>query len=182
MKKTILLLTLLLFITIEAKSKSTVQQSDKKLSHYQHQTVTEWFSISITTGTYGVLGANLSFFTIRSKSFYWEIARGEIGGLVSGIHLNGKSMVGIPFYVGRDNTNEIRVGGGLSAGAAETTLGKGGVYAIFNLAFEVSYVKHFLKHLATQIGFSIDIPLVIDDSMGRNNRFPNMKIFAGGRF
>lgn len=128
-----------------------------------YRTKTEWFSLHFVAGNYGV-GGSFSFFTVRWRYFYWEIARFQGAGFVNSTFTataNGKTMLGFPLFLSSNNRHELRFGVGFSAGISE----KDSFAAFINIPFEVSYVFHAARKFALQTGLSLEFPAKYDDNL-----------------
>ena len=175
-----------------------IEISPKRLKHIinkeDYRTGTEWLSLSLVGGNYGV-GESISFFTFRWKYFLWEAIRLQItwlDPLLSGdiYSINFKTMVGIPIFIKNTyaNQHEFRICSGFTGGRSHYQDRDKKYYALesfINIPLEVSYLYHMHSNFTFQIGLTADFPVFFfsasDGSRSGDNYVPLFSGFIGFR-
>ncbi|MGI6394854.1 MAG: hypothetical protein ACOX2F_09065 [bacterium] len=165
--------------------KKSVKNSKSQLNHLANRKLyvnkTEWMALAFVGGNYG-LGFTISFCTFRWEYFFWESLRLQFTMLESlgSIAINGKTMVGIPFFYGFANQHELRLSAGLAGGLSEHKyifLGQkkknsksviivrdvDSITVHMSIPLEISYVFHINKFFALQTGLILDMPVCYEN-------------------
>lgn len=159
---------------------ATLTAQDVKIADSKKfdRTTTEWMALYGGGGNYGP-GGSLSFFTIRTGYFFWEIARFQT--IVIKPHDNFsyvfKTVYGASIHIDSSYRHEIRIGSGFSAGATYYDGGDHKFFSLINIPVDVYYVFHIRRYFAFQTGVSLDMPLNFDVDDYR----PVVFAFAGFR-
>lgn len=147
------------------------------------RTTTEWMSLYGGGGNYGP-GGSLSFFTVRTKHFFWEIARFQITIIDKKEDASYlfKTVYGASIYLDSRSRHEIRIGTGFSGGFThkkifENDYDSRAFHSIINIPIDIYYVVHIKRYFAFQTGISLDMPLNFDVDDYR----PVVFAFAGFR-
>lgn len=148
-----------------------VESSASRLKHYLNRNLyvnkTEWFATGFVSGNYG-LGFTTSFATFRWKNVFWESMRFQftILNIIGSWTMNGKTMVGMPFFYGFANQHELRLSTGLSGGYSRKVFiffDQSNDHSIdfdLSIPIEISYVFHADKNFAFQTGLMLDMPVL----------------------
>lgn len=177
------------------------QSDDENGSPEYYMNKTEWITLKLLGGNYGV-GGSISFFTLRKTNFYWEILRfsGAYGGPGFG---SGTSYFwtlgtiwGGQIFLTDSNRHELRIGGGFffgpigqelyepivekegfcsneNSGNCVTTIDEG-LSSIFSIVPTINYVYHCSKVFTFLSGLDLYIP--VTKIMSR--KLPDMPIMA----
>ncbi|HNZ54481.1 MAG TPA: hypothetical protein PLD55_06760 [bacterium] len=128
-----------------------------------YRTKVEWFALNFAAGNFG-FGGSFTLITLRGRNVFWEIARIQATGFIRKVAANGKTMVGVPFFLDSLNRNELRLSTGLSGGLSATWPVVDEdfdfhSYALVNIPIDISYVFHVDRNFAFQVGISVDFPV-----------------------
>lgn len=144
-----------------------LKKPDNNIKHIlnsdSYRTKVEWFALSFAGGNFG-FGGSFTLITLRGRYVFWEIARIQATGFTRKVAANGKTMVGVPFFLDSLNRNELRLSTGFSGGFTATWPVPDWDFDFYsasfiNLPIDISYVFHVDKNFAFQIGISADFPV-----------------------
>ncbi len=199
--KKLVFLGCFLFLSVLLSANEKGPETENQTAPLFSRTKTEWVSIAAGYGMYGFEG-DLTLFTFRwnwcfleGLKFHWGIKNILNNNAHSeATAVKFKTMLGVPFFLDKNNRNEIRLSSGMAFGLSiygKKYDNEGQIYTYFpvDISLEISYIFHILKHFAFQVGVTVDFPLFYESGRdgydyGTNLKYyrPDVYGFAGFRF
>ena len=135
---------------------------------------TQWFGMRFGGGNFG-FSITFQLALLRWRWFYLEVLHlagggggpGWAGDYEVGFFGKGGIRFGVPFHIGSDGRNEIRLGTGLSGGFAQNSTYGYDYYVLESFGpfveFELYYVYHFSEYMALQTGVDVSVPTMNEE-------------------